>query len=168
MSNEIKPETVIRGNSKIAVRVHDARLVNFMALHLHNASEVTRPTNGLGGNRPPSSSEMSSLVKAANLVKAAEKMGYSQEAAYGLIGQGVGRMIEIGKIVNGKTATDKPATPEGKSRAGCSTYNNSARNANIHHKRDYNSNFKGEWDATPGTEDAKGKDDAADTGEWFG
>lgn len=106
--------------------------------------------------------ELAALKAIAATVELAKEEGYAPMIAEGLIGRGEFRAAERKAIIYGATATDTPTLPEGKSRAGCGTVNNAARNGSIRHIRGRESDIK-TWDNTPGTQ----KLDSADTGEWF-
>jgi phage gp16-like protein len=150
--------------------VYDAALINAVADAVDDRRNVARLAGkGKLGTCKAVSGERAALVKIAAVVEGAKAAGYSQIAAEGLIGQGEFRASQRASMVNGATGTDTPALPEAhvKFDGPKDRRRQRRQDETLGNKYAIPTAF---WTAEngDGPQEASLKDDAADTGEWFG
>lgn len=153
-----------------AARVHDARLIEKVA-DAHDARRAAaltaaNPMVRASRKLQAENAERTALNDIARKVEVAKRVGYSQEAAEGLIGQGEARAYARHAMVNGAVArTDAP-------KGEIKVKSDGSRDRLIDAaRRRYGRETErpaDHWDGTEGYQQASLKDDAADTDEWFG
>lgn len=150
---------------KVIARVHDADLVNMMADIVDRRKTAVRQAVGCKA----ASAESLALKDAADLVTYTKELGYSQQAAEGLLNQGAARSHNRAAMVNGKTASDTPTLPSAHVKFDGPKDRRRQRRQDeaIGNKYTIPTAF---WEAenAGGVQEASLKLDAADTGEWFG